>query len=90
MVSKSERSRNCETFEFILDHPDIVDMMQDPDVLLDGGNVPEGQEFAVVVRRPNGAETIMYMRAVDLLIIRYSRLTDMRSDTDYQDVDILP
>lgn len=89
MVAKSEILRDIRTFEFILAHPDIVDMMNDPDVNLDSGTVSLAQEFEVVIRKENGGEIVVCcMKPTDLLVLRYKRISDSSSDTEFTDVDV--
>lgn len=89
MVSKVENTRQEETFDFVLDHADIVDMMNDPQVLLDDGTVDDAQTFEVLLRKSNGAEVkLKDMEETDALIFRFKKVTIDNQETDLNGVDV--
>lgn len=89
MASKKETSRTEETFEFTLAHEDVVDMMNDPDVLIDSGDVDEEQEFQILLRRSNGSEILLRdMTSTDELVFRFRRVTIETDSADFDDTDV--
>ena len=89
MVAKREHDKSLTTFELQLSHSDIVDMMNDPEVLLDGGNVSGNQIFEIVSRRVNGAEIVLSkFTTTDTLVMRFSRCVVNEDVTPFNDVDV--
>lgn len=76
MASTNERTRTEKKFEFNIEHADLVDMMNDPEVLLNGGNVSEDQTFTLFLRKSNGSEIILKdMGPTDTLVVKFNVVT---------------
>lgn len=89
MVSKNENQKLQETFEFVLTHTDIIDMMNDPDVELDDADVSEEQVLEIVVQKANGSQ--IYLREfkpTDKVLFRFVRVTDTDGTTQFSGVDV--
>ncbi len=90
MASKSEKSRLEETFDFVLSHADIVGMMNDSDVLIDGGTVGSLQEFQLLLKKLNGSETVLKdMVATDSIVIRFKKVTLTTNEDTFEDIDVI-
>jgi hypothetical protein len=88
MVSKKSSTTSTDIFELTLTHPDILDMMNDPDVNLAGG-VENDQVFDVVVRRNSGSEIVAgQFTTTDTLIFRFRKRTVQVDETSFTDIDI--
>ena len=91
MVEKREGGRNVLGYEFTLSHADIVTMMNDADVLLDGGNVPADQTFRLAIRKENDAEIVLSLRDMkptDKLVFRFNVVVDSQANTEYTVVNV--
>lgn len=89
MAYKREKSKLEEIFDLALTHEDLVDMMNDPQVMIDGGEVSENQTFQIVLRKSSGTETILKeMSPTDTLVVRFTKVTISSDDTEFNDVDI--
>ena len=89
MVSKVEKSRLEETFDLVLAHSDFVDMMNDPQVVIDEGPVGENQEFELIMRKANGSEIILRnFTSNDSLIARFKKVTSANVEETFDDIDI--
>lgn len=89
MAGKTTTTRQEKTFDLVLDHADLVDMMNDPEVLLDGGTVSEDQSFQLVLRKSSGAESILKdMSATDTLVVRFKKVTITTVTGDLDGVDV--
>lgn len=89
MASKNEKQRLQETFEFSLEHPDIVNMMNDEDVDIDGGDVGDEQVFEILLEKANGSQ--IYLRDLnptDKVVFRFVRVTDTDDTGDFDTVDV--
>lgn len=89
MASKNEKQRLEETFEFALEHTDIVNMMNDEDVDIDNGNVEEDQVFEIMLEKSNGSQ--IYLRDLsptDKVVFRFVRVTDTDDSGDFDTVDV--
>lgn len=98
-VSTHEGGRETQKFEFNLSHQDIVDLMNDNDVRLDGGQVADDQVFRVLQRARGGAEANLFQsfEEGDKIVFRFRKviITDVRqqalsfepgtTDTEYPD-----
>ena len=84
-VSTHEGGRETQKFEFHLSHQDIVDLMNDPDVNLDKGNVADDQVFRVLRRKRDGAEVSLFQsfEEGDKIFFRFKKviITDVRQQT---------
>jgi hypothetical protein len=89
MAEKREGGVNFQDFEFTLSHSDIRDMMNDSNVLLDGGNVLSSQNFQMIIRKTNGVEIgLRTIKDTDKIVFRFKKTTETKTDTQYTDVDI--
>lgn len=89
MAEKREGGTEIQDFEFTLSHSDIRDMMNDPNVLLDGGSVPATQDFKMVLRKTNGVELgLRTIKDTDKIVFRFSKVVETQNDTQYTDVDV--
>lgn len=90
MVSKKENLKTDQTFDMIFTHADLVDMMNDPELFIDEGNVADDQLFSIVVRKENGSEIILKeMLLTDKLIVRFTKVTTATTTSTNRDIDIL-
>jgi hypothetical protein len=90
MVSKKENAVTDKTFDLIFTHADLVDMMNDPQLLVDEGNVADDQLFSIVVRKENGSEVILKeMLLTDKLIVRFSKKTTATNSSTNREIDVL-
>ena len=89
MAEKREGGIDFQRFEFTLSHSDIRDMMNDSNVLLDGGNVLSSQDFQMVLRKSNGVEIgLRTINDTDKIVFRFKKTVETKDDTQYTDVDI--
>lgn len=89
MVAKRESDKSTEVFELHLTHSDIIDMMNDPDVLLDDGTVASDQELEIACRKTSGSESVLCKIIVsDTLVLRFRRTVITDTTTPLNDVDI--
>lgn len=89
MASKSEINKSTETFTFVLDHTDIIDMMNDPQVLIDGGNVGNDQVVSIHLKRPNKSELFLKrMGPNDKILFKFNKVSSVKSDDAFVDVDV--
>lgn len=90
MVRKREPYRKTQDFQLVLTHSDIVNLMNDADVLLDGGHVLTTQQFTVILRKANGSEIqLREMEETDSVVFSYTKVTDTDSTASYSDIDII-
>lgn len=98
MPIKSQISNKTETFELVLTHEDVRDMINDPNVNfveLNGTQsiiVDLNQEFEIAVQKPSGSEyaTPLRMKGGDKIIIRFSKKKLDAAITNLGDVDVRP
>ena len=89
MVSKVEKSRLEETFDLVLVHSDFVDMMNDPQVVIDEGTVGDAQEFTLILKKSNGTEvTLKNLTPTESLIVRFKKVTSANIEETFDNVDI--
>ena len=91
MVQKREGGFFETQSEFALTHSDVRDMMNDTNVLLEGGSVPSTQGFRIILRKGNGEEVDVLLRDMvdgDTIVFRFSKIFDTRGDVVYTDVDV--
>lgn len=90
MASKVEVNRTEDTYELQLQHADIRDMMNDPNVLIYNGNVSANQVFSIVLKKSGGQELILKdMKPNETLILRFKKVT-ITSETDpFTDIDVI-
>lgn len=89
MATSNERVRTETTYEFDLEHADIVGMMNDPQVLLEGGNVDGEQVFQLVLRKETGGEIVLKdLNPTDTLVIRYSKVVTEDNETVLGSIDV--
>lgn len=92
MAFKVQKDNTVATFDLRLAHSDLVDMMNDPQVAIDNGNVSANQQFEIVLISPNGKETIAQktMEPTDTLVIRFKKVTISEVSDDLGDIDVMP
>ena len=89
MASTNERTRTEQKFEFTITHEDVVAMMNDPEVLLNGGDVSEDQVFSMVLRKPNGTEILLRdLRPDDTLAFKFGVVTITNEGDDFTDINV--
>lgn len=91
MVEKRELIKSDEYNELTLAHADVVNMCNDPTVMLDGGTVSESQEFMVLFRKSNGSEMLLSQRNFkpgDKLVFRFTKYYPIGGDTTFADVEV--
>lgn len=89
MASANERTRTEQKFEFTITHEDVVAMMNDPEVLLNGGDVSEDQVFSMALRKSNGTEILLRdLRPDDTLVFRFGVVTVTNEGDDFTDINI--
>jgi hypothetical protein len=90
MASKVQVNRTENTYELRLQHADIRDMMNDPNVLIENGDVSETQEFTIVLMRSSGQELILKtMGPTDTLILRFKKITITTETDPFDDIDVI-
>lgn len=92
MAFKVQKDNTIATFDLRLSHADLVDMMNDPQVSIDNGNVAATQTFEIVLISPNGKETVAQktMEQADTLVIRFRKVTISEVSDDLGVIDVLP
>jgi hypothetical protein len=92
MAFKVQKDNTVATFDLRLAHSDLVDMMNDPQVSIDNGNVSATQNFEIVLISPNGKETIAQkvMEPTDKLVIRFKKVITTEVSDDLGTIDVLP
>jgi hypothetical protein len=92
MAFKVQKTNYENTFDLRLEHADIVDMMNDPQVLIASGNVSSTQPFQILILKPNGSEVIFSreMVSTDTLIIRFKNIATFETTGELGDIDMLP
>lgn len=74
MANKNNQIITNNQYEFDMSHHDIVNMMNDPQVLIEGGNVSEDQIFQIILKKSNGTEILLKtMAQTDTLIFRFKK-----------------
>lgn len=91
MAYRVQVDRVDNTFDLRFEHADIVDMMNDPDVLIDDGNVSSFQPFDIVLLRANGTEIVLKeMTQTDTIVFRFKKVTITTIEGGgYSDVDVI-
>jgi hypothetical protein len=90
MANKKDQLRSEEAFEFDITHQDIVDMMNDPQVLIDGGHVSDSQEFHLFLKKNSGQEMFLkIMKATDTLVIRFKKVEIVQDTVDFTGIDVV-
>lgn len=89
MATTNERTRTEKKFEFEITHSDVVEMMNDPEVLLNGGDVSAEQVFSLVLRKNNGSEILLRdMKPEDTLIFKFNIVTVENDSENLGGIDI--
>jgi hypothetical protein len=89
MAGTSEKVRTETTYVFEMTHSDFLGMMNDPQVLLEGGNVDGDQEFQMVLKKSSGAETLLkVLTPTDTLVLRYTKVATEETNTTVGDIDV--
>lgn len=90
MASKAKVTKTQNTYDLRLEHSDIRSMMNDPDVLIDAGNVSETQPFAVILKKANGQETLLKdLNPTDTLVFRFSKVITTTEDDAFDYIDVI-
>lgn len=90
MASKVEINRTENTYELRLEHTDIRDMMNDPNVLIYDGNVSATQPFDIVLKKAGGQELILkQMNSTDTLILRFKKVNITTESDAFTDIDVI-
>jgi len=92
MAQKREGTRTTETYEFILDHEDIVDLMNDQQVQLNNGNVLDTQVFETYMIKSSGAGGEIHLRQFkpnDKFIFRFNVVVQESTTEDLNDLDVV-
>lgn len=91
MASSNNQTRTETTYEFAVTHADFVAMMNDPNVLLQGGHVSPTQEFTLYLRKSSGSEIILKdMDPTDTLVVRFGVVSVLNSQQGFGSVDVQP
>lgn len=89
MGNKKTVERVEETFDLNLDHIDLIDMMNDPQVSIDDGNVSSNQILTLVLKKAGGSETILKdITPGEQLVIRFKKVTINQEEASFNDIDI--
>jgi hypothetical protein len=73
----------------VLVHSDFVDMMNDPQVVIDEGTVGDAQEFTLILKKSNGTEvTLKNLTPSESLIVRFKKVTSANIEETFDNVDI--
>jgi hypothetical protein len=89
MATSNTGTRTETSYQFELSHGDIVDMMNDPQVLLQGGDVAGNQVFAVFLKKGNGTHILLKdMKASDTLVFRFTVVERTDDGETFSGVDI--
>lgn len=90
MGNKRTTERKEQWFDLTFTHADMVDLMNDEQVQIYDGEVPDDQEFDLLLRRSNGSEVLLKeMRPTDTLIVRFKKVTITQVDAEFNDIDII-
>lgn len=90
MPNTINNTKTTAQFELDLNHPDVVSMMNDPNVNLDPDYNKTNQSFQVLIRKSNGSEILLReMLPTDILVLRYTRLSADVGNNTYTGVDVL-
>ncbi len=88
-AKKRKISRDEQTFELSLEHSDIRDLMNDPQVLLDGGGIASTQVMTVIHRKAGGSESrLKEFSDGDTIVFTFKKIDIIDNTTTYTDVDI--
>ena len=89
MSIKNEAVTTKESFQFYLQHADVVNMMNDADVALDDRNVDVNQTFEVWLEKANGSN--IYFRdfkTSDKVLFHFFRITDTDGTAQFNNIDV--
>lgn len=92
MAQKKESTRTTESYEFILTHDDIVDLMNDQNVQLNNGNVLSTQVFETSMIKSSGAGGEIHLRQFkpdDKFIFRFNVVVEESTTDTYSDLDVV-
>jgi hypothetical protein len=89
MVAKREQSKDQGTYELLLTHADIINMMNDPQVQLSGNTVSATQVLEIASRKQNGSEVVIQkFEPNDTLVMRFRSCAVDDQTTPLNGVDI--
>lgn len=88
-ATKRENSRTSEVFELTMTHADILELMNDADVLLDGGGTLSTQIMEIIYKKNSGSEIkLKEFKDTDTVVFRFKKITLIENTTTYTDMDI--
>jgi hypothetical protein len=91
MSIKNQSQKLQESFQFYLTHHDVVNMMNDPDVNLDNGNVDVNQVFEVWLQQANGSKIYLRdMNPSDTVMFQFVVISNTDSTASYSQIDVNP
>lgn len=89
MANTNTKQRSEATYEFQITQTDIVGMMNDPQVALEGGHVDSNQTLQLVLKKPNGSEIVLKdMQQSDILVFRYSKIVETSTTNNLGAIDV--
>ena len=89
MSIKNEAQNIKESFQFYVEHEDVVNMMNDVDVALDNRNVDSGQIFEVWFEKANGSK--IYLRdlgTTDKIMFQFTKMSETSSTEQFNNIDV--
>ena len=91
MSTKNQPQTVQQDFQFFLAHQDVVNMMNDPDVLVDGGAVQTTQTFEVWIEKSNGTRIYLRdMQPTDRVMFQFTAFTQTGSPVNYTGINVIP
>lgn len=91
MSIKNQPLVNQQTYQFFLQHYDVVNMMNDPDVLLEDGHVDPSQVFEVWIEKANGTRIYLRdMQPTDKVLFQFNVLSQTQSPVNYTQINVTP
>jgi len=89
MPIKNEVQSIKESFQFYIQHEDVVNMMNDADVALDNRNVDSGQVFEVWLEKANGSKLYLQkLGATDKIMFKFVKMTETSSWVPFANIDV--
>ena len=89
MSIKNEAQKLKESFQFYLEHPDVINMMNDANVALDNRNVDVNQQLEVWMEKSNGSKIYLRdMNVTDKILFQFVRITDSDDTEEFDNIDV--
>lgn len=89
MPIKNEAQKLTESFQFYLEHPDVINMMNDANVALDNRNVDVNQQLEVWMEKSNGSKIYLRdMNVTDKILFQFVRITDSDDTEEFDNIDV--